>query len=245
LKLIQLNAWGGRLENQIGNFLKGEEPDILCLQESISFNAAGGSGLFITTENIQYQNKLPYEVFAPVFSFNYMSGKAKFGNGIFSHLPIANSKVVFTHLEHKDNFTWSEEVPNMRNFVHAEIDINGLKCHVITHHGYWIHEHKNGNEETLKQMDQISKYIEKLEGPIILTGDFNLAPSSKSLETLNKMLINLPVKHKLVTTRTSLTHKTEVCDYIFVNDKISVNEFSASDEIVSDHKALILDFGLL
>jgi endonuclease/exonuclease/phosphatase (EEP) superfamily protein YafD len=81
-----------------------------------------------------------------------------------------------------------------------------------------------------------------LSGPVILTGDFNLVPGSKSLEPLNKMLRNLSIEFRLSTTRNQLTHKNEVCDYIFVNDKVQVKQFEASDALISDHKALILDF---
>jgi len=91
-------------------------------------------------------------------------------------------------------------------------------------------------------MKELVQYIKKLEGAVILTGDFNLAPHSKSLEQLNKMLSNLSVKANLDTTRNQLTYKKEVCDYIFVNDQVKVKSFEASDELVSDHKALILEF---
>jgi endonuclease/exonuclease/phosphatase family metal-dependent hydrolase len=50
--------------------------------------------------------------------------------------------------------------------------------------------------------------------------------------------------YKFETTRNELTHKTEVCDYVFVSDDVKVKEFYASDRLVSDHAALILDFSL-
>jgi endonuclease/exonuclease/phosphatase family metal-dependent hydrolase len=244
VKLIQLNAWGGRLEFPIEFYLGEENPDILCLQEAISFGAGSGTGLFITTENIQSKFGLSFEAFAPSFSFRYMKGVAKFGNGIFSKQPIMKSESVFTYLEHQDDFMWGEHNNNMRNFVHAEIDANGKTVHVLTHHGYWLHEHKNGNDETLRQMGILADYIEGLDGPVILTGDFNLAPGSKSLTRLNTLLTNLTLKEKLETTRSVLTTKTEACDYIFVNDMVKVKSFKPSDRIVSDHKALELEFDL-
>ncbi len=36
----------------------------------------------------------------------------------------------------------------------------------------------------------------------------------------------------------------EVCDYIFVNDRVNVQNFQMSEALISDHKALILDFNL-
>jgi endonuclease/exonuclease/phosphatase family metal-dependent hydrolase len=241
MKLVQLNAWGGRLEPQIRDFLQDEKPDIVCLQEAISFGN-DGSGLFITTEQIQQIANLPHEAFAPVFSFSYMKGLAKFGNGIFTNHPILKSDVVFTHMEHIEDFMWGEHSPNMRNFVHAEIEVGESTCHVLTHHGYWISHHKNGTEDTEEQIKILADYISKLEGPVILTGDFNLVPESKSMAILNKQLKNLPLKYKLPTTRTSLTFKTEVCDYIFINETVKLKKFSCADKVVSDHMALVLEF---
>lgn len=245
MKLLQLNAWGGRLEPQIGDLLKKEKPDIVCLQEIISFNDQG-TGLFITIEMIQKEYSLPYLAFEPVFSFNYMKGTARFGNCILSKFPIAETRAIFTHLEHKDDFMWGEDSGNVRNFIHAVIDAGkGQPCHVITHHGYWIPDHKRGNEETEKQMGIIADYVAELEGPVILTGDFNLSPDSPSLQRLNKNLQNLCVLNDLKTTRTSLTFKTETCDYIFTNDLVTTKNFYADDTIVSDHKALFLEFSTL
>lgn len=243
MKLLQLNAWGGRLEPQVGDLLKAEKPDILCLQEAISFEGAG-TGLFITIETIQQNYGLPYLAFGPAFSFKYMKGTARFGNAILSRYPITKTEVVFTHLEHKNDFMWGEDSANMRNFVHAQLDVNGAPCHILTHHGFHVPAHKNGNDETLKQTKMIADYANSLDGPVIVTGDFNLVPRSPSIEQLNAVLRNLPLEHKLATTRTNLTYKTEVCDYIFVNDQVKIKNFQALEKIVSDHQALTMEFGL-
>ena len=243
MKLIQLNAWGGRLENQLKDFLHSERADILCLQEAISFD--GGAGMFMTIEDIARISGLDNLAIGPKFSFNYMDGTAIFSNCILAGYPIKKSEVIFTGLSHIENFTFNK-YPHVdsRNFVHAILEIDHKLVNIVTHHGHHIPEHKNGNEQTMKQMAMLGEYIDKLSGPVILTGDFNLAPHSESLEQINQRLNNLAIEHRLKTTRTSLTHKTEVCDYIFVNDKVKVNSFHASSEIVSDHRALILDFEL-
>jgi endonuclease/exonuclease/phosphatase family metal-dependent hydrolase len=242
LKLIQLNVWSGRLQYQIADFLKVHKPDILCLQEAISFEKEDAAA-FHTIENIQKAEDISYSVMAPVFSFNLMNGTARWGNSILSRFPINKSEIIFTNLEHQDNFDFNDHESNVRNFIHAVIEINGKKYNLLTHHGYHIPNHKNGDLETLRQMKQLGELIDSLNGPIILTGDFNLAPHSESLEQINKRLVNLTVKNRLRTTRTQLTHKTEVCDYIFVSLDVKVENFTASEDIVSDHKALILEFG--
>lgn len=244
MKLLQLNAWGGRLEHLIGDLIEAEKPDIICLQEIISFTG-DRTGLFITIENIQKDYDLPYAAFEPVFTFNYMKGTAKFGNCVLSRFPIKKSCSVFTHLKHVDNFHWGEYSSNMRNFVHAVVETPDKKLfNVITHHGYWIPDHKQGNNETKAHVKVIADYAKGLEGPVIITGDFNLAPDSESIQQLNALFTNLCAVHKVPTTRNQLTYKTEACDYIFINGQVKEKKFRLSEKIVSDHKALILDFEL-
>jgi len=236
--------WGGRLDRELRKFMIAEKPDILCLQEAISFDASNDSGFFFTIENIQAELGLKYSVIAPVFSFRYMNGVAKFSNCILSRYPILKSETVFTHLEHKEDFIFGQDSSNVRNFIHAVIETDKKQCNILTHHGYHVPEHKHGNEETMRQMALLSNYIKELDGPVILTGDFNLAPTSESLKELNSQLTNLSMTHKLETTRNQLVYKTEVCDYVFVSDQVKVDSFKAREEIVSDHKALELKFSI-
>jgi endonuclease/exonuclease/phosphatase family metal-dependent hydrolase len=241
MKLVQLNAWGGRLEYKILDFFKKINADIICLQEAIDFK--GESGLFASIVQIQDKAQTKYSAIAPVFSYNYMDSVAEFGNCILSKFPVLKSETIFTNLEHTKNFSFDKhKTAAMRNFLHTSIQTPQGNIEVVTHHGHHVAEHKNGNEETTRQIKQIADYVSTLSAPLVLTGDFNLAPHSQSLTALNDKLNNLSMSHRLNTTRTPLTHKTEVCDYVFVNDKIKINKFYASDEVVSDHSALIIDF---
>lgn len=239
-KLIQLNMWAGRLDRELKKFIEAEKPDILCLQEAVSYDK-GDAGMFFTIENIQQALGHEYVAFAPVFSFNFMTSVARFGNCIISRFPIQKSETVFTYLSHKENFDFNEDSGNVRNFIHTVIEINGEAYNILTHHGYHVPEHKEGNDETMRQMQILAEYVDGLSGKIILTGDFNLAPHAKSLELLNQRLINQSVKHQLKTTRNQLVFKTEVCDYIFTSPEVKVRNFATRDELVSDHKPLIAE----
>lgn len=243
MKLIQLNMWGGRLEKQLENFFASEQPDITCLQEAISI--PGNGAIFISPESLQDQWEKPTSLFhSAVFSFSFMLREARFGNAIISTLPMIKTETIFTNLVHKPGFDFDVDDYNIRNLQHAIIEIGERRLNVLNHHGHHVPTHKNGNEDTLRQMRHIAGYIDTLEGPVILTGDFNLAPHSESLEVINEKLDNLSVRYKLETTRTALTHKKEVCDYIFVSEEIKVKDFKASDEVVSDHQALVLEFDI-
>lgn len=94
----------------------------------------------------------------------------------------------------------------------------------------------------MRQCKLIADYVRTLEGEILLTGDFNLAPHSASLEQINSVLRNVCIEHGVTTTRTPLTQKTEVCDYIFSTSNLREMSFRVAEEIVSDHRALVLEF---
>ena len=134
---------------------------------------------------------------------------------------------------------------NIRAFQHVQVDIDGTSLHILNHHGHHIDAHKLGDDETMRQIALILGYCKNLKGALILCGDFNLSPESSSIKLLDEHFRNLSVEYGLKTTRSRLTHKNEVCDYIFVNDGIKVNGFIMDDTIISDHNALILDFDMV
>lgn len=240
LKLLQANIWGGRLNNQLADVFEEEQADILSLQEAVS--TEGDALIFATIEDFAKRAAYDNVFFSPVFDFNLMQKQAGFGNAILSRFEFKQTETVFTRLQHKKNFDFDLDDYNIRNFQHAVIDTGDAQLHVLNHHGHHVHQHKNGDAETMRQCGLIADYVRQLDGPIILTGDFNLAPHSESLEQINAVLRNLSIEYDLKTTRTPLTKKTEVCDYIFVNDKVKVLNFEASDRLISDHKALIVRF---
>jgi endonuclease/exonuclease/phosphatase family metal-dependent hydrolase len=74
---------------------------------------------------------------------------------------------------------------------HGVIELNGKKLHVLNHHGHHIEAHKLGDEETMRQVKQISDYVKKLKEAVILCGDFNLSPNSASINQFDEILTNL------------------------------------------------------
>lgn len=241
MKILQLNIWGGRLENQILDLLKKERPDIICLQEAISLKLGKNGGFFLTVEAIAEQLGMQLS-YAPSVGFRFMNRRAEFGNAILSTLPFESQHTVFTRKKYVKDFDAANDDYNVRSLHHVTVKTDKGSLNVLTHHGHHIPSHKNGDAETLRQCKLIADYLTKLTGRSILTGDFNLAPHSESLEQINRVLHNVDIEYGITTTRTPLTTKTEVCDYIFTSDDISVQVFRVADELVSDHRALIMEF---
>lgn len=244
MKILQTNIWQGRLVKSFIDLVKEVNPDIITLQEVCSCKETNFQTLNLSSyEDIKAEFPNYNEVLAPTYSFKTMDADIMFENVILSKYPVLDSNVVFTNLEFKKDFNTKYDDYNIRNFVHATIDINGSKLNVITHHGYHITGTKEGNEETLRQMIMLRDYIKQLNGAVILTGDFNLSPKCESLEVLNKELNNLCILNNVQTTRNEFsTNIPQVCDYIFVNDLVKVNNFEVEKKLVSDHQALLLNF---
>lgn len=241
MKLLQLNAWSIRLQTRVLDIIAKEAPDVVAFQEVLEADV--DLGFFPTLSELNNKTRFHHQYFSPVYDMQFMGRKAGWGNAIVSNLSFTDKETVFTNLEYVENMSFEENDYNVRNFQHVVVeDQNGTAIHIINHHGYHVPEHKKGNEFTLKACRQIADYALKLEGPVIIAGDFNLEPTSESLNVLNEHFHNLTLTHGLETTRTDLTHKKEACDFIFVNDKVTVKDFYASSVVASDHQGLVLDF---
>jgi endonuclease/exonuclease/phosphatase family metal-dependent hydrolase len=241
MRLLQLNAWTIRLATRIEDMVAKEVPDIIALQET--FESDADLGFFPTLTELSDKLRFHHRYHSPVYGVQFMASKPEFGNAIISNLAFGEKQTRFTNLEYKASMSLEDDDYNVRNFQHVTVnDQSGKLVHVINHHGYHVPGHKNGNDFTVKACEQIADYARELDGPVIITGDFNLLPDSESIEIINKDFRNLTKEYGLQTTRTDLTHKTEPCDFIFVNDKIEVNDFYVSEVVASDHQGLVLDF---
>lgn len=244
MKVIQVNIWQGKLGAQLINFLKAQKPDFVCMQEVNDLVGGSGYKFFATLDEIKEGAGFAEAVMSASYSSRYMERELSYGNAILSQYPVVSSETIFTRGQFMRNFDIEKDDGNLRNLQKVVIDINGRHLTLFNHHGHHEFGSKQGNDETVRQQKLIAGEIDKAEGPLILCGDFNLEPSSPSLKPLDKRLRNLSVENKLRSTYSQLSEVTTVCDYIFVNDQIKVQRFQMSDELVSDHQALILEFEL-
>lgn len=242
MKLLQLNTWSCNLSPAITQLLRDEQPDYCTFQEAVS--AQFGGKILQTVDEILSDYPFQDYSYTPLVEFTFMHHRASRGNLIATQTPITAKNEVWTHGNYIEDFDYLDSggYNSARNIAHIETVVDGKPLHILTLHGYHIAEHKNGNEETLRACSILKHYAESLHGAVIITGDFNLSPASESIQLLSKSFRNLSDEYHLTTTRNHLTTKTEVCDYIFVNEKVHVQDFHMSDTVASDHNALILEF---
>jgi endonuclease/exonuclease/phosphatase family metal-dependent hydrolase len=247
MKLMQLNVWNGKIQYRLLGYLREKQhPDIICMQEVNKMDGTADA-FFATLDEIKKASGLDYEYMSPVMDYKLMNRKVVFGNAVLSRFAYEDQNTVFTYGEYTPDFDYATHDSNIRNIQH--VIVKGVN--IINHHGFFVRDSKDGNEETLRQVQKIIDYTSNLTGPIIICGDFNLSPDSRSIAMLNEKFTNLTIQNNIPSTYSQLNWDTQdmpwskiVSDYIFVNDRIKVNDFYAEDEILSDHKALILDFDI-
>jgi endonuclease/exonuclease/phosphatase family metal-dependent hydrolase len=244
MKIVQLNIWGGKLGRQIIDFLVHEKPDFVCMQEVNDLKGRAGYKFFATLDEIKEGTGFAQAFMSASYSSRYMERELEYGNAILSQFPALAAKTIFTRGEYMRNFDITKDDGNLRNLQLVTVEVNGTSLNILNHHGHHVPDTKMGNDETARQMGVIADVVESLDGPVILCGDFNLAPGSQSLASLNGKLTNLSIKYELKRTYNQFSLVNEVCDYIFVNDLVKVRHFEMSEALVSDHNALILEFDL-
>lgn len=244
MKIVQLNIWQGKFGKEIIGFLKAEAPDFVCMQEVNDLKGRAGYKFFATLDEIKEETGFEHVFMSPTYSSRYMERELEYGNAILSRLPFESTETVFTKGEYVRHFDIEEHDGEIRNLQIGKVKAGGKDLYILNHHGYRIPRSKAGDSESLRQMKLIAGKVRALNGAVIMCGDFNLSPDSESIGVIDKELTNLSAVNGLKRTYNQFSIVNAVCDYIFVNDRVKVQDFQMSDEVLSDHKALVLEFDL-
>lgn len=241
MELITLNIWGGHVTGPLLEFIKSYRAiDIFCFQE-VYHNAPYKISDEDRAVNLNIfsaiQDLLPNHsgFFKQVVSNIY-------GLGIFvkNHIEILEEGEVPIH--HNPNYPG-------RGPTHSR-NLQWVKCRsgqqiyfILNVHGLWNGQGKTDNQERIAQSQRIREFMNTLNAPIILCGDFNLKPDTESMKILETGMINLIKTHQITSTRTSWYPKPEkFADYILISPDITLNKFAVLKDEVSDHSPLFLNF---
>lgn len=241
MKIITLNIWEGRLKERILKFLQSNlDVDIFCFQElynnalrSIS-NDSGEVALQIFSD-IQLLLSQHKGFFVPLVGREY-------GLGIFIKKEI--------DVIDKGHFLIHSDPNDSGLAGHSSRRLQWLKClsnqkiyYVLNVHGLWNGINKTDTDDRILQSRKIKEFITDIPNPIILCGDFNLRPDTKSIQLIDTILNNLIKLYDIKSTRTKLYDKQEkFADYIFVSRDINVSSFRILEDEVSNHSPLFLEF---
>lgn len=257
MKLLNINVCI-KLDNanEIIELISNGEYDIITLQEVMRkiddkvFDRYNKSNIIKTNTNYKYSFFGPLWIADHHEKNNVISkdfgGLSEQGNEVLSKHPIVKAENIFYYKNYA-NFTDTSKFrqeDHPRAFENVILNIKDKQLQIINLHGIW-NKDKIGDERTIEQSEIILSHVRD-DIPCIVTGDFNLLPNTQSIKKINKKLMNLIEKYNIKSTRPTFDDGLDkgdlVCDYIFVNDKVKVNDFRVLNIGASDHFPLILDF---
>lgn len=246
MKIIQINVWGGHLLQPLSKFIASEQADIVCVQEIVHTKTTSSLfDYFDALNTIKTAGQYEHVFFSPTFSFIALGEEVEFGNAIFSRLPLTNQQTVFINGSYAKNQSMSNLDANVRNLQLCTITINSKTINLANHHGF--HDlNPNGTEMGKQNMNRVAQILKPHAESLLFCGDLNVIPSSETLKELDVLGLNNQTTISDLDTTLSSVHGAHpekvVCDYILTSKDIVVQKFASSETIVSDHKALILDF---
>lgn len=253
MKIISLNTWGGRAgkEGLLSFFEKyKDEVDIFCLQEIWSGpyeyyddSKAGGAPLNegnVMVYGMQEISELlsehaPY--FRPHFLENY--GLMML---VRKDLDVLEEGEVFVYKQ-KGYIPEGDLGNHARNIQYVTFNKEGQAFTVINFHGIWNGQGKGDSEDRILQTENILDFTRNLSRELVLCGDFNLRPDTKSIQLFEEAgMRNLIKEYKVDSTRTSHYTKPEkFADYAFVTSGVNVKDFKVLPDEVSDHAPLFIE----
>jgi len=249
IKFATLNIWeGGKMFDSVVSFVKKEDPDIVLMQEVRNGKNPKFEKRFRIIEILKKELGYPSSVFSPAFLNTVAIGKVEEGNAIFSRFPIIHDKVRFFDNQYGEfNSIYSKHFELIPAILqHAVIEFENLKLNIFNVHGIWGLDGKD-NRRRLKMSETIVNEI-KDKGNVVLAGDFNSLPNTKTIQNIEKYLINV-FKDELTTTfnmkqKDKEGYATSVVDMVFVSKNIKVLDYSCPSVDISDHLPLVCVFDL-
>lgn len=245
MKIITLNTWGARIKEPFANFIKDyQEVDVFCLQE-VYDNSKEVLGEEFPDSNhnlfTELSELLPDHkgFFRPVLEGVY--GIALF---ISKKYPVIKEGEILIHSRNQDGAP--HDGHHDRNMQWIKFEHEGRILTVMNVHGLWNGKGKDDVPEKIRQSEVIREFMDTIDEPKILCGDFNLNPETKAINILEKGMRNLIKDYSIPSTRNSIYFakpgKTEqFADYIFTSLDITVKDFKVLPDEVSDHAALYLE----
>lgn len=214
---------------KIINFLSKSGADLVGLQEADRF--AKRSNFIDQFQKIK--TELPYNAFFAPSLILPQEGLGKpereYGLMSLSRFPVVETK---THFLRKSEYAgkWFTE---SRICIESVINANGMKIAFLNLH---IDTH-----EIEKQIENLSRVLEKIRVPKILVGDFNIPPENGNIKLIQeKLKLRNVMAGGMAHTHEDDRGKKQI-DYIFVSEEFTVKEAKVLDVDFSDHKPLVAE----
>src|SRR3989344_1059488 len=255
MRLITLNTWSGRALYPLMSFFHKyrDQTDIFCLQE-----VRNGS------QEVADSRHPDEHLYGPLF--NKISGALSEFEGSFADFEEDPDKMSLASFWRRDLIVkniddfmvYTPEQPrekvsiifSARKLQYVVVEEKNKEVLIANYHGLWNNGPKTDTPERIEQSQKIKEFLNGLNGPTILCGDFNLLPKTESMHILEEGMRNLVKDYKIQSTRTPLYRhyhdpaEPNFADYILVSPEIVPKKLEVLPDIASDHAGLYLEFDL-
>jgi endonuclease/exonuclease/phosphatase family metal-dependent hydrolase len=243
LKIMTLNIWGGNVKEPLLNFVSSQKDiDIICVQEAYK----GASAKVCTNDDpvsldifSEIHALLPnhHAYFRPVVDNVY--GIGMFVKKGLEVLGEGETKIYV-------NPTYPGRGPTHSRILQwVKCKVEDQLCTIVNVHGLWNGNGKTDTPERILQSKNIITFLDSVDTPKILCGDFNLRPDTESVKLLEHNMLNLIRHYNITSTRTSLYTKPEkYADYVFTSPDIKTTTFKVLEDEVSDHSPIVAHFAI-
>jgi endonuclease/exonuclease/phosphatase family metal-dependent hydrolase len=266
MRILSLNAWGGRVHQPLLKYIGGVGADVVCLQEVVrtpghphgwltyrdrDLRLPQRANLFDEIRAVlpEYQGRFFPTARGLLFDDDSREVWSEFGLATFvrDSYAVIGEALGFVH----GAFTpegWGEH-PRSRNAhcVRLLDPKTGICVTVAQMHGLRDPAGKGDTPAREKQAERLVELIGNVWpgcDRLVVCGDFNVLPDSVTFARLAALGLNDLVTGRGHTdTRTSFYEKAgRFADYMLVNDAVDVMSFDVvADPEVSDHRPLLLE----
>lgn len=263
MKIVSLNAWGGRLFEQLSDYLANEQPDVLCLQEVVYAPGSPSAWLDYRDDgqNLPQRADMLRDILRVLPHHGVTFCPAACGTLWLGERPIPALWGLATFLGPELTV-----VGQHQGFVHGDFSPAGFGPHPRSRTAHVVrvfhpeeggvtvgHMHglrdPNGKMDTPVRGEQARKFATMIQNvlqpgdPVVACGDFNVLPGSETFRVMTRVApYNLVTLRGFDGTRTSYYPKPQRwADYMLVNGPLKDAAFDVPDTPeVSDHRPLVL-----
>lgn len=238
IRILQWNIWFQEKADNIIEFIKDVNPDIVCLQEltiGSDFNDKKDVAKIIAEKlNLEYN-------FALAHSFPENDA----GNGIFSKYPIVKNSNFHIN-QSKGSWDYSDE---WRCCAISEIELEDHKKIIIgSVHASYNHKFEDTSDKQ-QEIKRLIDGIKNYDSRFVLTWDLNIVPNSKSINLIENYLNHCwpDYKYPTWTTKPFSYNGFEEdklqwrVDYAFATRDIRVLNSEVLETNYSDHLPILLE----
>jgi endonuclease/exonuclease/phosphatase family metal-dependent hydrolase len=226
MKIVFLNTWDAKLLSALTDFIsqQAQDTDIFCLQE-----------VYDSARSLCADILPGYSEF---FGYKFVAENDQPSQATYvkNNIEVVSSGKLF------------EGQSNTGLAVFVQLRIGMKDLYVCNFHGLSRPIDKLDSPGRLLQSQSLINHFASISGDVIIGGDFNAFPETKSITMLeNSGFKNLIKDYDIKNTRNRFVwdrypdhEKQYYSDYVFVSQNVVVKSFSVPNIEVSDHLPLIM-----